>query len=581
MSFNQRLKKFLIMIGVNYHKYCEETFSTLHGQDLTLKKINRSNINNFDWAKFLAEKHELILINNQQNTLDSLAEFEKYQNGFLTKYLRKHAEYKLSWFHDDIKNRFDTDMQHHFVYIGSGEVVTNDREIYVNMINHNFNTHTLPELYPILHKVYGPLYGNAIMDYAMYSILDRSDSTLLFPDQMADQVLFSGKPYSDSWYSKLFKVFMTPELNHKFRIEWLKHCAASGDTKVWLSIDGSNNDCAVQDSELAEHGKAKSRKSSKIVSYIWAVSVKTGMPITYFVNRGSVADTKAFHKVEAFLNSSGIEIEGIILDRGFCNFDVLKALKDAGRKFIIMLKSDTHGHTEMMKEYSETIRWRVPYIIDGEGIFGISAEKQVFSQHPDKVFINLYFDASNGTERSLTLIRKIWAAEKEAREKISQGKAANIPSELSNYLSVQAEGDTQIIVRNETAFQEDIDKKGYASIASSEDFGPEETNRLYHLRDVSEKQFMIMKSQMGYDTTRVHSDASIESRFAVCFVAAIMRSIIMNKCKELRFDTNRIIRELDNISFLMMVGGEYETIRDHTDRQKKIFRSFRYQRKRL
>ena len=198
----------------------------------------------------------------------------------------------------------------------------------------------------------------------------------------------------------------------------------------------------------------------------------------------------------------------------------------------------------------------------------------MFSQHPDKAFINLYFAASNGTERSLTLIRKIWAAEKEAREKISQGKAANIPSELSNYLSVQAEGDTQIIVRNETAFQEDIDKKGYASIAFSEDFGPEETNRLYHLRDVSEKQFMIMKSQMGYDTTRVHSDASIESRFAVCFVAAIMRSIIMNKCKELRFGTNRIIRELDNISFLMMVGGEYETIRDHTDRQKKILGAF-------
>ena len=430
------------------------------------------------------------------------------------------------------------------------------------------------DLYPILHKVYGPLYGNAIMDYALYSILDRSDSTLLFPDQMADQVLFSGKPYSDSWYSKLFKVFMTPELNHKFRIEWLKHCAASGDTKVWLSIDGSNNDCAVQDSELAEHGKAKSRKSSKIVSYIWAVSVKTGMPITYFVNRGSVADTKAFHKVEAFLNGSGIEIEGIILDRGFCNFDVLKALKDAGRKYIIMLKSDTHGHTEMMKEYSETIRWRVPYIIDGEGIFGISDEKQVFSLHPDKAFINLYFDASNGTERSLTLIRKIWAAEKEARERIRQGKEASIPSELSNYLSVKTEGDTQIIVRNETAFQEDIDKKGYASIASSEDCGPEETNRLYHLRDVSEKQFMIMKSQMGYDTTRVHSDASIESRFAVCFVAAIMRSIIMNKCRELRFDTNRIIRELDNISFLMMVGGEYETIRDHTDRQKKILGAF-------
>lgn len=57
-------------------------------------------------------------------------------------------------FGDEVPDRFfvDPNMTHHFVYLGSGEVVTADREIYVNMINHDFNTYTLPELYQELRS---------------------------------------------------------------------------------------------------------------------------------------------------------------------------------------------------------------------------------------------------------------------------------------------------------------------------------------------------------------------------------------------------------------------------------------------
>ncbi len=47
----------------------------------------------------------------------------------------------------------DTMMQEHLVYIGNGAVVTDDSDdnfIIVNMINHNFNPYSLPELYNVL-----------------------------------------------------------------------------------------------------------------------------------------------------------------------------------------------------------------------------------------------------------------------------------------------------------------------------------------------------------------------------------------------------------------------------------------------
>ena len=35
-------------------------------------------------------------------------------------------------------------------------------------------------IYPILHSSFGPMYGNAVMDYAMYSIKERRNAAYLF-----------------------------------------------------------------------------------------------------------------------------------------------------------------------------------------------------------------------------------------------------------------------------------------------------------------------------------------------------------------------------------------------------------------
>lgn len=115
-----------------------------------------------------------VVDDNIRNFLDEFSEYDgnvymipelrKKKDGTMVElpgdplYVQSNSEYvytRLAWmFHDEIPNRFhvDTDVRHHFAYIGSGEVVTADREIYVNMINHSFNPYTLPELYEILRS---------------------------------------------------------------------------------------------------------------------------------------------------------------------------------------------------------------------------------------------------------------------------------------------------------------------------------------------------------------------------------------------------------------------------------------------
>ena len=392
-------------------------------------------------------------------------------------------------------------------------------------------------LYQILQNAYGPLYGNIFMDYAMFSILERSDVSLHFPDRMAQHVIFSKDCPSEGWLSDFFQGKTDENDNAAFRSQWLDECKGRGITKAWVSIDGSNNNCDSVSCVLAEKGHAKSRQNTNIVSYMYAVNAEDGRPITYTVSNGGNVDSKAFQKMATLLSSHGIQMEGVILDRGFCTHDVFELLDRLGYPYVVMLQSDTFAHSQMVGEYSETIRWRVPYAVGEKGLFGISEKRQIFRQHQEEAFVNLFFDASNGSQRALSLISRILKATKEIQAEIQRGKRPVVPRALAKYISLRQEGPTICVEHDYGQWQKDVDLKGFCSIASSEDFTPEEVDRIYHLRDASETQYSILKTQLGYDVTRIHSTLSIQNKFCACFIAAIIRSEIMNACKTLGYAT--------------------------------------------
>jgi hypothetical protein len=425
-------------------------------------------------------------------------------------------------------------------------------------------------LYGIIHDAYGPLHGNILMDYAMYSILERSDVSMHFPDRMAQHVLFSKDRPSDSWLSDFFQRKITENDNAAFRSLWLDACRRRGITKAWVSIDGSNNDCDAASCTLAEKGHAKSGKNTSLVSYMYAVNADDGGPITYTLSNGGKVDSKAFQKMATLLSSHGILIEGVILDRAFCTHEVFELLGRLEYPYVVMLHSDTFGHTQMVAQHSETIRWRVPHAVGEKGLFALSEKKRIFRQHPEEAFINLFFDASNGSQRALALIAKIQKATKEIQAQIQKGKEPVVPRPLAKYISLTQEGQTLSVVHDYVKWQKDVDLKGFCSIASSQDFGPEEVDRIYHLRDASETQYSILKSQLGYDVTRGHSTPSIRNKFCACFIAAIIRGEIMNACKTLGYATNQMVRELDRIELILLPNGTYTAIHDESARAKEL-----------
>lgn len=434
-------------------------------------------------------------------------------------------------------------------------------------------------LYPTLVKAYDGRFAADIMDYVMYSLLQRDNVSQLYSERMRDQILFSEKVHSDSYWSRFFKEDLQEWQHDAFKELWLKTCIARGAKSVWVCIDGSNNDCQMEESDFAEYGNDKSHSGKTITGFIYAVDAHTGEPLTYFVNPGGVVDSQALHKIINFLVGYHLEVEGVILDRGFCTYEDIQVLKGLHLKYVIMVPSGTKGHKTMLREYGRLIFWKTKYAIESSsahGIFGISREEVIWTSHPDETgFLNLYFGGVRGCFEGIDFLNKVFEEKKQAEEICSLGQKPVIDKKFKDILVVDGDEKTGFrIFCDYDAWDECLQSTGFFTILSSHNFGPRFVFETYQMRIISEIQYRILKSQEGYDTTRVHSDSSMLSRYAICFVTCVLRYWIMNACQKHNLDTNVMIHKMNRIRFLVNEGGKVVFIRDIQQDALDLFEEF-------
>ena len=100
-------------------------------------------------------------------------------------------------------------------------------------------------------------------------------------------------------------------------------------------------------------------------------------------------------------------------------------------------------------------------------------------------------------------------------------------------LKYDSNGYLQSYKRNETEIQKEIDRLGFFVIATSKEMTASEALDIYRKRDSVEKIFRMLKTGMEYDTFRVHSQSSLESKTYVMFIASIVRNHIFQGLKKL------------------------------------------------
>ena len=427
-------------------------------------------------------------------------------------------------------------------------------------------------LYEDLRNKLGPRTANMILDYAAYSILTKSNAIKDFETAMADQMLFLNKVYSDSWFQKQFDTVIEDNQILAFKYEWLKRFSAEElSSGVWLCIDGSNNDCTA-DIDEAEKGKAKSHKNIDIVSFLYAVT-DTGMPVISQLYRGSRVDSQALKEMIAIIAGYGVRIKGVILDRGFCDENCIKLLLDAEYDFVIMMKENTNGYHELLDKYQYKIKLKWKYAL-GNGLFGTDDTVKLFKGSDLETHACIIWDGKNGIERISYLIDELMEAVAQAEKAIAEGKNPTIPDKYKAYIKIVTEEGVTEVIAVEEKIQKEIESKGFYGLISSKQVSAVEADNIYNLRNCSEKQYSLMKTQLGDEVFRAQNMHRISVRELVAFVASIIRHKLMTLCREGKpiIDTNVAIKELNLVNMHLIGDRQYKVIPMQSRRQREIMK---------
>ena len=442
-------------------------------------------------------------------------------------------------------------------------------------------------LYDVLIKSYGIENANMILDFSMYSIIHHTCVAEQYPSAMEDQLLFSSNLWSSSKLSKFFNNEVSEERTYSFRKIWAAKCKERGITEAWLAIDGSNNDCTAQKAEIAEPGNAKSHKNINIVSYMYAVDSRNGDPITFSIYRGGRVDCKAVIEMIGWLKAYDIRVKGVIVDRGFATKEVLELFEQNQIAYVAMLKSDAKAHTVMLERYAEKIRMQYEYMLGSyhtkkdvetvkefadkvEILYGTEEKEKVilFSAHKYSAYVSLIYDRNNGGERQETWFKKVSNTALKIQRKLDSGMSASVPPEYADCMEIKESNGKPCVFVNEARVQEKGNRKGFYSLATSQPLTAAEANDIYTLRNSSEEQFSMVKSQLGYDTARTHFTEGIKAKLTLAFIAAIVRNELVKACKIAALSTNRMVNELNQVCMYMGSNGEYFVC--HTENQRQI-----------
>ncbi len=439
-------------------------------------------------------------------------------------------------------------------------------------------------LYRLAEKSIGRHTTDLFLDYCMYMMLMHSDVTQHFEKIMDRHLLFSEKLYSDSYYSDAFSKSVTPGQILRFKEFWAEGIKEREGGCVHISIDGSNDDCEAEGIEIAEPGHPKSGKNVDIFNFMYAVTEK-GTPVTYDVYRGSVIDAKALKRIITFLQAYGLRPEDYILDRGFCDDACVNILSESHLHFVMMLKGNINACTSIVEAHGNEIKFNVRNKIPGTQLFGITDRFHLFKASREEEYIHLFFDWKNGGERAFKLMEDYEKALASADRALKEGKKLSVPAKFKDIIKLRQGRGPRTLVIDYEKYQKLVNQKGLSAIATSRRMEIQDVSRTYHIRDACEKQYSILKTQIGFDRNRTYSTPSLETRCLVAFLASIIRNEFIQISRQLAEETddrkhytaNSIIYELSSIR-MTLINGIYCFADNLSDRQQKILNALQLDR---
>jgi transposase len=274
-----------------------------------------------------------------------------------------------------------------------------------------------------------------------------------------------------------------------------------------------------------EYGHAKDQQDLEQINFSMFMEKRRSVPLYYELYPGSIPDIVTLKRTIEYLSPFIREME-IILDRDFFTLENLRLISKM--KYII---AASLARKEIKGIFSGTTRTvdRVDNVMmyEGDPIF---CQKVSFQIQDLDLTGYFYHDPKRETEKRSDFHRKL----REKREQIEnlqirrglRKTIEGIAGSYGRYISYSTEDGRIITKAKDNAISSAENRMGRFLLVYRGGYSASDCLTLYRQRDVIEKAFRVLKTDLDLFPLRDHKESTIRGTMFVFFLSLIIRSAL-------------------------------------------------------
>ena len=330
--------------------------------------------------------------------------------------------------------------------------------------------------------------------------------------------------------------------------------------------------------QYVERGYNRDKEDLAQINLCMLMGEQSGLPVFQTIYNGSLRDVSTL-KTTLKLAAPVVPLDKstAVLDKGFCSVANINTLLEdqSGLRFLIAVPFTLKFAKEMVEREKQSIDTIGNTILVGEDcIRGVCREYIWHKKH--RIYVHIYYSPSQAVAVKEDLYANIASIieihKRQPEKKVNAGR-------FEKYLKIEAPDKTHSTYRvsvREEAVKKALDHSGWLVTLSNHIKEADIAIFIYRAKDVIEKGFLAMKTQLDLGRLRVHSDDSMHNKVFICFIALIIRCRIHRVMLEhglyMKMTMCRLILILEKLKVQYISGNRI--LFPLTKEQKDIFDAF-------
>ena len=416
-----------------------------------------------------------------------------------------------------------------------------------------------------------------ILSIAYYLILEDRNPLSRFSKWAALHSHPFGEDIPSQRSSELFSSIKEEQKLQFFRLQGKRRAK-----EEYWAYDSTSISSYSEQLKQVRYGKNKDHEPLAQINLVLVYGQDSNLPFYYRKLAGNIPDVKTVKELVKELDVLGYSHVKLVMDRGFYSAENINAMFRNHYKFLIavssslsLVKKAISEHGQEMRDFSHYDQNHDVYYFSKTVSWDYTQERPLKGDtinEDRRTYLHLFYSSEQAVEDERAFTLKMIQLQDEL---LSGNRVKEHEKSYDKYFTVTETPVRGIkVVPNQKAMDDAKKTYGFFAFLTNEVKDPITALELYRNRDVVEKAFGNIKDRLSGRRLLVSSNASLEGKLFVEFVALIYLSYIKKRMQEKKlfkdYTMTRLLDELDIIECFQQPGKE-PFIGEILNRQKQLY----------